>query len=252
MSKILTFDNVSFSYFSKAGETKAIENLDFSVEDGEFLGIVGPSGCGKTTILSLISGLIHCSSGRILLEGEEITKPSNDIGYMLQKDELFEWRKVLSNVLLGLEITHMKNKESTAKAIEILSKYGLKEFVNKYPGELSGGMRQRVALIRTLLLNPKIMLLDEPFSALDSQTRLAVCNDVQEIIRKEAKTVIFVTHDISEAISMCDRILVLTPRPTTLKKVFDIKFDNAYTPLMRREKAEFADYFNAIWKEIQN
>lgn len=252
MSKILTFNNVCFSYFSKEGETKAIENLNFSVESGEFLGIVGPSGCGKTTILSLIAGLIHASSGKILLDGEEITKPTSLVGYMLQKDELFEWRKVLQNVLLGAEITHTKDKNSTQKAIEMLTKYGLQDFINKYPAELSGGMRQRVALIRTLILNPKILLLDEPFSALDSQTRLAVCNDVHEIIRKENKTIIFVTHDISEAISMCDRILVLTPRPTTVKKIYDISFENATPPLKRRESPEFAKYFNAIWQEIQN
>lgn len=252
MSKILTFNNVNFSYFSKSGETKAVENLNFSVESGEFLGIVGPSGCGKTTVLSLIAGLITPSSGEILLDGEKVVKPSAKIGYMLQKDELFEWRKVLANVLIGLEINKTKDKNSEEKARLILSKYGLKNFENKYPSELSGGMRQRVALIRTLLLNPSILLLDEPFSALDFQTRLSVCNDVSNIIKSENKTAIFVTHDISEAISMCDRIIVLTSRPTTVKKIFTIDFDKSLTPLSRRNQPEFAEYFNLIWQEIQN
>ena len=250
MSKILTFHNVNYSYFSKNGETKAVKDLNFSVENGEFLGIVGPSGCGKTTILSLSAGLLNCSSGNIYVGNTSIKSPSKDIGYMLQHDELFEWRKVIDNVLLGPEIT--KNKKNLKpKAIELLNKYGLKDFINKYPSELSGGMRQRVALIRTLLLNPKILLLDEPFSALDFQTRLAVCNDVKQIISEEKMTALFVTHDISEAISMCDRIIVLSPRPTTVKKIFNLDFDSNLTPLERREQPIFSEYFNKIWQEIQ-
>ncbi len=250
MSKILTFQDVNYSYFSKNGETKAVQNLNFSVENGEFLGIVGPSGCGKTTILSLSAGLLLSSSGTVFVEDTPIKSPSKDIGYMLQHDELFEWRKVIDNVLLGPEIT--KNKKNLKpKAIELLTKYGLKDFVYKYPSELSGGMRQRVALIRTLLLNPKILLLDEPFSALDFQTRLAVCNDVKQIISEEKMTALFVTHDISEAISMCDRIIVLSPRPTTVKKIFKLDFPNNLTPLERREQPIFSEYFNKIWQEIQ-
>ena len=250
MSKILSFNNVDYSYFSKTGETKAIENLNFSVENGEFLGIVGPSGCGKTTILSLSAGLLQCSSGSVMLANTKINSPSKDIGYMLQHDELFEWRKIIDNVLLGPEIQKNKQQQKE-KAIKLLNKYGLKDFVNKYPSELSGGMRQRVALIRTLLLNPKILLLDEPFSALDFQTRLAVCNDVKKIISEEKMTALFVTHDISEAISMCDKIIVLTPRPTTVKKIVELDFPANLTPLMRREQPKFSEYFNLIWQEIR-
>ena len=251
MPKILSFNNVKFSYYSKNGETEACRNLNFYVNNGEFLGIVGPSGCGKTTILSLASGLLTASSGNVMLEDKIITSPSKDIGYMLQHDELFEWRKVIDNVLLGAEITKTKDKNCVNKAMELLNKYGLKDFYNKYPSELSGGMRQRVALIRTLMLNPKLLLLDEPFSALDFQTRLAVCDDVLKIIKQENMTALFVTHDISEAISMCDRIIVLTSRPTTVKKIFNIDFSTSLTPLKRREQPEFSKYFNDIWKEIQ-
>ena len=251
MPKILSFCNVDFSYFSKNGETEAVKNLNFFVNDGEFLGIVGPSGCGKTTILSLSSGLLKASSGTVKIAGKTLHAPSSDVGYMLQHDELFEWRKVINNVLLGPEITKSKDKATTKKAIDLLEKYGLKDFINKYPSELSGGMRQRVALIRTLLLSPKLLLLDEPFSALDFQTRLAVCDDVRQIIKQEKMTALFVTHDISEAISMCDRIIVLTARPTTVKKEFTMDFNASLTPLQRREQKEFQVLFNQIWKEIQ-
>lgn len=242
---ILKFDNVSLAYFSDDGETQALKNVSFDINDGDFVSIVGPSGCGKTTILSLISGLITPTSGKI-------EKNSNSTcGYMFQKDHLFEWRNILNNVYLGLEITHQKTKENMEYVDALLKKYGLWEFRHKYPNQLSGGMRQRVALIRTLALKPKIMLLDEAFSALDYQTRLNVCDDVSKILKAEKITSILVTHDIMEAITMSDKIIVLSKRPATVKCIHDINLSQYGTPLERREHPEVSDYFNTLWKELQ-
>lgn len=245
----LSFKNVNFNYFTKDGEFEAIKNLTFDVKKGEFVSIVGPSGCGKTTILSLIAGLLEPTKGNILLDGENVG--SFNIGYMFQRDHLFEWRTIYKNILLGLEIKgKIRTKEDEEYIDDLLKKYGLYEFKNKHPSELSGGMRQRVALIRTLAVKPKLLLLDEPFSALDFQTRLDVCDDVKNIINQEKQTAILVTHDISEAISLSDRVFVLTKRPASLQMIETIKFDKNLSPLKRRDDNNFSNYFNRIWGEL--
>jgi NitT/TauT family transport system ATP-binding protein len=236
-------------YQSENFETLAIKDLSFTVNDGEFLSIIGPSGCGKTSILSLIAGLITPSSGKILYLGDEIKKASGNVGYMLQRDELFPWRTIEKNVLLPLEIKKLNNPQYKNKALSLIEKYALNDFLKSYPNSLSGGMRQRVALIRTLASMPSLLLLDEPFSALDYQTRLSVCDDVYNIIRQEKKTTLLVTHDITEAISMSDRIIVLTNRPAKVKSVHQITLD-ATSPLKRRERAEFSKWFEIIYKEL--
>ena len=215
--ELLKIENIRLIYQSEDSETAALENISFSVNEGEFIAIVGPSGCGKTTILSLIAGLIKPTGGKITIGGKEITRPHGEVGYMLQRDQLFEWRNISDNVNLGLEIQKKKNPETIAYTQSLLDKYGLKEFKKHFPSQLSGGMRQRVALIRTLAFRPKILLLDEPFSALDFQTRLHVHDDISSIIANEHKTVLLVTHDISEAIALSDRIIVLSPRPGKIK-----------------------------------
>jgi NitT/TauT family transport system ATP-binding protein len=238
-------------YHTSKAETPAIKNLNFEVTEGEFVSIVGPSGCGKSTLLSIISGLLKPSSGRVLLDNSEITYPCSKIGYMLQKDHLFEWRTIMKNVTLGLEIQGKLNKESIDYVKDMLKKYGLYNFRNYYPHQLSGGMRQRVALIRTLAVRPDILLLDEPFAALDYQTRLAVSDEVYCIIKGEGKTAVMVTHDIAEAISVADRVIVLSKRPSELKNIYDIKLTvENRTPLRSREAPEFRYYFNKIWKEL--
>jgi len=249
--EVVSLKNVSLKYYSLEGETHAVNDISFSVKEGEFIGIVGPSGCGKTTILSLIAGLIKPTRGQVIVDGKIVEGPSTDVGYMLQQDHLFEWRTILQNVLLGLEIHGKVNQETKEKVERLLETYGLGEFKNHYPDQLSGGMRQRAALIRTLAVDPKILLLDEPFSALDYQTRLAISDEVSTIIRKEGKTALLVTHDISEAISMSDKVIVLSKRPATIKSIHEIRLtcekDN---PINRRQAPEFREYFNTIWKEL--
>ncbi len=249
MSKLLELKNVSLNYYTLEDEIKAIENLSFSTEQGEFISIIGPSGCGKTTILSLIAGLIQPTSGIVLIDGKKPSARSGDFGYMLQKDHLFPWRTIEKNVLLNLEIKKIKTPERIDYAKKLIEKYGLKDFSNKYPDQLSGGMKQRAALIRTLVCNPKILLLDEPFSALDSQTRLSVCDDVYGIIKLENKTTVLVTHDISEAISMSDVIIVLSSRPAKVKSIYRPDL-NGDTPLRKREDKNFSFWFEKIWKEL--
>lgn len=252
MSEILKFDKVALTYHTKENEITALKDISFSVREKEFVSIVGPSGCGKTTILSLISGILKPSKGKITLFNKEIENSKNEIGYMFQKDHLFEWRNIEKNVTLGLELQKKTNDIKHNKHISsLLEKYGLMQFKKNYPSELSGGMRQRVALIRTLALDPKILLLDEPFSALDFQTRLKVCDDVSNIIEKEQKTAILVTHDISEAISMSDRIIILTTRPAKVKKIVEINLKEMGSPLQRRESPLFSGYFDLIWRELQ-
>ena len=224
--------------------------MDFSVKEKQFTSLVGPSGCGKTTILSLTCGLLNCSSGEILINGEKVKKHDDRIGYMFQRDHLFEWRTIWQNIILGLEIQKKhKDEKSLAFAESLLKKYDLYPFKNKKPRQLSGGMRQRVALIRTLVLNPALLLLDEPFSALDFQTRLKVCDDVYEIIKSENKTALLVTHDISEALSMSDKIIVLTKRPAHVKEIYEINFEGA-SPLAKREDKDFGKYFEMIWRNL--
>lgn len=251
MENLLEFKNVNYFYQTKNDEIFALNNVNFTVEKETFASLVGPSGCGKTTILSLTAGLLKPSSGEILLDGERKID-TKKIGYMFQKDFLFEWRSVWKNITLGIEIQKPKNKdEKLALAEELLKKYDLYGFKNQKPRSLSGGMRQRVALIRTLVLEPKLLLLDEPFSALDFQTRLSVCDDVYEIIKSEKKTALLVTHDISEALSMSDKIIVLTSRPANVKDNIVLDLEGK-TPLKKREDKNFAGLFDKIWSELTN
>lgn len=251
MHYIVEIHELDMKYHSLNGEIHALENINLNMEKGEFISIVGPSGCGKSTLLSLISGLLPPTSGSVIVNGNSVSGTSSEVGYMLQKDHLFEWRTILENVLLGLEIRRLLTRETREYAIELLKTYGLYEFKDKYPDQLSGGMRQRAALIRTLAVKPEILLLDEAFSALDYQTRLAVTDDIYSIIKKENKTAILVTHDIAESISMADRVVVLTKRPATVKNIHTIQLScENRTPLTCREAPEFRQYFNEIWKEL--
>ncbi len=248
MKKLLEINNVSLTYQTLEDEILAIKDLTFDCNEGQFLSIIGPSGCGKTTILSMIAGLIKPSEGKILLDGKPVSV-HNDLGYMLQKDHLFDWRNIEKNVILPLEIKKKNSPNDKDFALSLLEKYGLQGFRKKYPYQLSGGMRQRVALIRTLASNPKLLLLDEPFSALDYQTRLSVCDDVSNIIKTEKKTTVLVTHDISEAISMSDIIVVLTDRPAKVKTIIEPNV-NGDTPLKKRESKNFGEVFEKVWKEL--
>ncbi len=251
MEKILEVKNISKKYQSKQGEIQALQNVNFKIKSGEFVSIIGPSGCGKSTLLSIISGLEPKTTGEIYIEGNKIEGISPKIGYMLQKDCLLEWRTIWNNVMLGLELKGIKTKESKQYVENLLKKYNLYDFKDKYPQELSGGMRQRAALIRTLAVKPKILLLDEAFSALDYQTRIMVTNDIYNILRKEKITALIVTHDISEAISMSDRVLVLTKRPGTIKDIHKIDFEmENRNPINCRESPKFSKYFNTLWKEL--
>lgn len=251
MEYLLEVKDINYAYHNMDGETKALEHISFSMKEGDFLAIVGPSGCGKSTLLHLIAGLLEPEKGLILLNGKYLRGSATNIGYMLQKDELLEWRTVYHNVLLGLEIQHSMTARAKEKARELLDIYGLDQFANSRPSELSGGMRQRAALVRTLVMDPDLLLLDEPFSALDYQTRLTVGDDIGQIIRKEKKSAILVTHDLAEAISLADRVIVLTARPATILQTVPITFQEPdLTPLKRRNAPEFKSYFNLIWKEL--
>lgn len=243
MKEVLKLKKVSKRYQAKNGEVEALSNINFSVKEGEFVSIIGPSGCGKSTLLSIIAGLEPKTEGDIQIDG--------NTGYMLQKDSLLEWRSIYDNVLFGLEIGHKKTKENEAYVLDLLKKYGLYEFKDKYPTQLSGGMRQRAALIRTLAIKPNILLLDEAFSALDYQTRIMVTNDIFQILKNENITAVIVTHDISEAISMSDRVIVLSKRPATVKKIHNIEFEmDNRNPINCRESPKFSKYFDTIWKEL--
>jgi len=251
MEAMLSLSHVGYSYHTVDGETPALTDINFTVDSGEFVAIVGPSGCGKSTLISLICGLIQPETGQILLTGQPHTT-SRQIGYMLQKDHLFEWRTIHRNVLLGLEIQKNITDEHLARIDRMLTVYGLKAFADRRPSALSGGMKQRAALIRTLALNPQLLLLDEPFSALDYQTRLEVADDIGSIIRQERKTAILVTHDLGEAISMADRVIILSHRPGTVRQIVPIVFPDQYdTPLKKRNAPEFPHYFDLIWKELK-
>ena len=242
MKEVLRFENVSMHYHTKQGETLAVQDVNFSVEEGEFVAIIGPSGCGKTTLLSLAAGLLSPTKGKVV--ANEVT-----FGYMLQKDELFPWRTIEKNIFLPLEIKRKDTPENRARAIALAEKYGLAQFLKNYPSSLSGGMRQRAALIRTLSVDPDILLLDEPFSALDYQTRLSVCDDVYKIIREEKKTALLITHDISEAISVADRVFVLSKRPAKVVAEHPLSSPENQ-PLKRRENKLFSHWFEILWKEL--
>lgn len=245
MNSILTINNLSKNYLSPHGEVSAIKDISFNINEQDFIAIVGPSGCGKSTLLSILANLEKKSNGQIIYKDENIK-----IGYMFQQDCLFDHLTILDNCLLGLKIQKKLNKTTKDYVLKLLNTYGLSEFINKYPKSLSGGMRQRVALIRTLAIKPDIILLDEPFSALDAQTRLIVSDDVYKIIKKENKTAIMVTHNISEAVTMANKVIVLSERPATIKKVFDIKLTNSTTPINNRTCKEFNTYYDSIWKEL--
>ena len=246
---MLLIQNLSKNYYTKSGEIKAISNINLEIQEGEFISIIGPSGCGKSTLLSIMAGLTDATSGKISINNVPIKKQIH-IGYMLQKDHLFPWRTIEKNILLGLEIQKKINKTNIEYTNELIEKYGLSEFKKNRPSELSGGMRQRAALIRTLATRPQILLLDEPFSALDYQTRLNVSLEVQQILKTEGKTAILVTHDIAEAISLSDRIVVLTQRPSTILSIHNIEMEQ--NAVERRQMPLFSKYFEKIWKELQN
>lgn len=248
---VLKVQNIEETYQSDNGEIIALKNISFSMQKGEFLSIVGPSGCGKSTLLSIIAGLLRPSAGEIFVNGEKITGVSPHIGYMLQRDNLLDWRTIYKNILFGLEVRKNKSPQALERAVKLLKTYGLYEFKDKYPSQLSGGMRQRAALIRTLAINPDILLLDEAFSALDYQTRLEVTEDVYRILKQENVTTVMVTHDIPESISMGDKIMILSARPGQIREIMPVEFDDpARTPLNCRNNPKFGKYFDHIWKEL--
>lgn len=248
IGEILKTEAVCCKYQADNGEVEALKDVCFSIEEGEIVGIIGPSGCGKSTLLSIIAGLERATGGLVLADGKAVDGVRDDIGYMMQTDNLLEWRTIRKNVLLGLEIRGICTPENQRYADSLISEYGLSEFCDKYPSQLSGGMRQRAALIRTLAVRPRILLLDEAFSALDYQTRLKVSEDVWSILKRENMTTLMVTHDIPEAISMSDRIIVLTSRPASVHAIH--KVDIPLSPMKRRNDSRFTGYFNLLWNEI--
>lgn len=245
MQKLLEINNISKTFNTLNGEINAIKSISFDVNNEDFIAIVGSSGCGKSTLLNIISGLLEKTNGTI-----KFYKENPIIGYMLQEDALLPYLNILDNATLGLSLKKIKTKENIEYTKRLLETYGLKDFIYKYPKELSGGMKQRVALIRTLAIKPDILLLDEPFSALDYQSRLSVSEDVYNIIKKEKKTVIMITHDIAEAISLSDKIIVLSKRPSIVKKIYDIKMENKSTPINNRTCKEFSEYYDKIWRDL--
>jgi NitT/TauT family transport system ATP-binding protein len=247
--------DVGLRYFGRDGETEALKGISLSIAPGEFVAIIGQSGCGKSTLLSLISGILKPTEGAVLVDGAPVTGPSCKVGYMLQQDYLFEWRTILDNAVLGAEIQGADMRKARERAAQLLTRYGLGKFLGYLPRQLSGGMRQRVALARTLCTEPDIVLLDEPFSALDSQTRIALADEVAAILRRERKTAILVTHDIGEAVSMAERVVVLSRRPGQIKSDHRIRFASEDgtrpSPFAARNAPEFNGYFNALWKELE-
>ena len=240
----------SFVYQAPDGEVEALRRVDIDIAPGEFCSVVGPSGCGKSTLLSVVSGLEPLTAGTVEVDGAPVRGPSGKVGFMPQRDQLFEWKSIWDNVTLGLAVQRERGSAAYDHVRELLDRYELSGFAGKRPCQLSGGMRQRCALIRTLASDPEILLLDEPFSALDYQTRLAVSADIWRIIRQEGKTALLVTHDIAEAVSMSDRVVVLSARPAVVKTVLDMGALRGLPPLERRSTAEFHRYFDLIWKEL--
>lgn len=246
--------NVSLRYFSPQGETQALDGISLDIAAGEFVAVIGQSGCGKSTLLSMIAGILNPSGGCVRIDGQPVTAPSRRVGYMLQQDYLYEWRTILDNALLGAEIQKLDLKQARERAVHLLEKCGMRDFIHHYPRELSGGMRQRVALARTLVTNPDVVLLDEPFSALDSQTRLAIADEVVDVLRSEGKSVVLVTHDIGEAIAMTDRVIVLSRRPGRIRSQHMMRFPSygagRPTPFEVRSLPEFNGYFSDLWNEL--
>ena len=247
---MIDLQHVALTYQSPDGEVEALRDISFQMEEGEFVSIVGPSGCGKSTLLSLIAGLERPTAGSILVDGEAVRAPTPKAGFMPQQDQLFPWQTIWGNVTLGLAIRQGNTPEAQSRVRELLARYGLTDFSEKLPGQLSGGMRQRCALIRTLAADPKILLLDESFSAREYQTRLSVSADICRIIRQERKTALLVTHDISEAISMSDRVVVLSRRPAVIRAIHDLAPLRGLSPMERRDSEAFRGFFNLIWKEL--
>lgn len=244
------FEQIQKIFQAPDGEVEALSDVSFDLKDGEFAALVGPSGCGKSTLLNILAGLETPTEGRVLLDGELVTGSSDKVGYMPQRDQLFPWRTIWGNAVLGLEIRQRRAPEDQERVRTLLDRYGLGAFVQKLPAQLSGGMRQRAALIRTMATDPGLLLLDEPFSALDYQTRLSVSDDIQSIIRREGKTALLVTHDISEAVSMSDRVVVLSARPGTVRSIHELEDLRGLPPMARRDHPRFHRYFNDIWKEL--
>lgn len=249
---LLTVEHVSHTYFSKEAATEALRDINLSIEQGEFVSFIGPSGCGKTTLLSLIAGLFKPTSGRIRIENQEVYGNKDlSIGYMLQQDYLFPWKTIEENITLGLEL--LKKQYEPSIASKLLQDVGLPPVEKKYPRELSGGMRQRVALARTLAVDPKILLLDEPFSALDYQSKLKLEDLVSEMLKQYGKTAILVTHDIGEAIAMSDRIFLFSARPGRLYKIFEVPEEvRNLTPFNARSHPSYSSLFHIIWKELES
>ncbi len=257
MELLLSLQDISYAYHNLKGETPALSHISFEVSQGEFLAIVGPSGCGKSTLLSIIAGLLAPEKGSLFYRGQYVSdcglRDVMKVGYMLQRDHLFEWRTIYKNVLLGLELNHALTGENIDYVLKLLKDYDLYAFRDKKPSELSGGMRQRAALIRTMAIRPDLFLLDEPFSALDSQTRLNVSADIAQIIRGTNKTAILITHDLSEAVTLADRVLVLSKRPACVKCEMPIHFDTDRSdPLAVRNSAKYRLYFNQLWEVLTN
>ena len=245
MNNILKINDLSKTYYTKLGCVEALKNINLEVREGEILGIIGNSGCGKSTLLSILSKLDKETSGCIKCE-----KGDYVVGYMLQNDALFPWLTILENATLGLKIKKINTKENIEYTKKLLETYGLGDFINKYPSSLSGGMKQRVALIRTLAINPDILLLDEPFSRLDLINRLSISDDVYKIIRQEKKTTIIISHDIAECVSLCDRVAIMSKRPGTIKNIYDIDLNKNNLPSMNRSDNKFYYYYDLLWKEI--
>ena len=245
MNNILEIKNLCKTYYTKLGSVEALRNIDLNIHDGEILGIVGNSGCGKSTLLSILSKLDKETSGNI-----KCCKDDYIVGYMMQNDALFPWLNILDNATLGLKIKNIKTKENVEYTKKLLETYGLKDFMYKYPSSLSGGMKQRVALIRTLAIKPDILLLDEPFSRLDLINRLSISDDVYIIIKKEKKTTIIISHDIAECVSLCDRVAIMSKRPGTIKNIYDINLLNRDLPSINRTDDKFYYYYDILWKEI--
>ncbi len=247
--------DVGLRYFGREGETEALAGISLGVDAGEFVSIIGQSGCGKSTLLSLVAGIMAPTRGEVLVDGRPVRGPDPRVGYMLQQDYLFEWRTILENTLLGAQIQGLDPQMARDRAVMLLSRYGLAKFMDHLPRQLSGGMRQRVALARTLCTDPDVVLLDEPFSALDSQTRIAIADEIADILRREKKTAILVTHDIAEAIGMADRVIVLSRRPGRVKSTHAIQFASSGasrpSPMQARNAVEFNGYFNRLWQELE-
>ncbi len=245
---LIHYDDIVMRYHALSGETPVLNHFSMQVEPGEFIAIIGPSGCGKSTLLSLAAGLIHPDEGRVMHKGIEITSPPNDMGYMLQRDHLFPWLTIRENARIGLRVRKDASEDSLQRVDALLQSTGLWDFRDRFPAQLSGGMRQRAALVRTLAVKPEFLLLDEPFSALDSQTRVKISDEVKQTIVEHGCTALLVTHDISEAVSMATRVVVLSRRPAAIKSEHKIEIDGL--PLERREDPLFKEYFNLLWKEL--